>query len=384
MLGIREIARLNRLSAATVSEKIRRWADRGLLVVVRDERGRIISADPESFARLSVAGLPKAPPRPVELSCCSCGGSFLWVRVGTRPRRCEVCRNSDVHRRPPICSDCSTPVSARAKRCSDCQSAHRRLRSAQHWAARPPQHRTCRDCSSLVDKHKQVCDPCRSRSVGQRSKALWAKKIAASGKVRRCDCPPKLRDFRLEHKARVERAGRAYMPMVERARLAAEKRRAAVRARQDKAAAREVRHSERPWLRPGLSSAEVYRLRYSLDPEFNLSERLRAQVRDRRKVKRFEDGIRSALKGKSSGRALADFLGYEIAALRQHFERLFDPGMTWEAFSRGEIHIGHRLPLASFDLSSEVEIRAAWALPNLQPEWAGDNIRRGAKREWLI
>jgi hypothetical protein len=77
-------------------------------------------------------------------------------------------------------------------------------------------------------------------------------------------------------------------------------------------------------------------------------------------------------------------LGYPVADLMRHLERQFLKGMNWCAFSRGQIHIDHIMPLASFDLSDESEWQAAWRLTNLRPLWASDNIRKGSKVVSLI
>ena len=72
-------------------------------------------------------------------------------------------------------------------------------------------------------------------------------------------------------------------------------------------------------------------------------------------------------------------LGYTMAELREHLERQFANGMDWAAFSRGEIHIDHIVPVSAFDLSSDDGVRACWAMDNIQPLWAADNMRKGAK-----
>jgi hypothetical protein len=90
--------------------------------------------------------------------------------------------------------------------------------------------------------------------------------------------------------------------------------------------------------------------------------------------------------GGKSQRRTEDLLGYSMKELQKHIERQFTPGMTWEAFQRGEIHIDHIIPVASFKPSSSdcPEFRACWALTNLRPLWAKDNIRKGSKREFLL
>jgi hypothetical protein len=47
----------------------------------------------------------------------------------------------------------------------------------------------------------------------------------------------------------------------------------------------------------------------------------------------------------------------------------------------GEWHVDHIKALSTFNYSSpeDEEFKQAWALENLQPLWAEDNFRKGAK-----
>jgi hypothetical protein len=83
-----------------------------------------------------------------------------------------------------------------------------------------------------------------------------------------------------------------------------------------------------------------------------------------------------ALKGKSSGGYLSR-LGYTIEQLKKHLESKFSPGMSWENYGRW--HVDHIRPCASFDLADEDQFAECWALENLQPLWAADNVRKGAR-----
>lgn len=58
--------------------------------------------------------------------------------------------------------------------------------------------------------------------------------------------------------------------------------------------------------------------------------------------------------------------------------------MTWA--NMGEWHIDHIVPLASFTFrdADDPEVKRAWALTNLRPIWARDNIIKKDKREFLI
>ena len=86
--------------------------------------------------------------------------------------------------------------------------------------------------------------------------------------------------------------------------------------------------------------------------------------------------IWASVKGKADGGAFSrmKFTRDELIA---HLCALFSDGMTMENY--GEWHIDHIKPCAAFNMEVESEFNDCWALSNLQPLWAGDNIRKGAK-----
>lgn len=88
--------------------------------------------------------------------------------------------------------------------------------------------------------------------------------------------------------------------------------------------------------------------------------------------------IRSALRrNRKKSASILELLGYTVMELRIHIENKFTDGMCWERF--GEIHIDHIKPLVLCDLSTDEGVRRAWALENLQPLWAADNLRKHAR-----
>lgn len=60
--------------------------------------------------------------------------------------------------------------------------------------------------------------------------------------------------------------------------------------------------------------------------------------------------------------------------LKQHLEKQFTEGMTWD--NHGEWHIDHIKPCASFDLTKESEQKKCFHYSNLQPLWAEENLRK--------
>lgn len=84
----------------------------------------------------------------------------------------------------------------------------------------------------------------------------------------------------------------------------------------------------------------------------------------------------SALRGEVNGK-LFKRLGYTSVELMDHLESKFLDGMNWENY--GAWHIDHIIPCASFDMTNEIDFNKCWALINLQPLWAKDNFKKGAK-----
>jgi hypothetical protein len=72
-----------------------------------------------------------------------------------------------------------------------------------------------------------------------------------------------------------------------------------------------------------------------------------------------------------------DIVGYTKEDLKLHLEKQFKEGMSWDNY--GKWQIDHIKPISSFkitDVNCE-ELKKCWALENLQPLWAIDNMRKG-------
>lgn len=83
-------------------------------------------------------------------------------------------------------------------------------------------------------------------------------------------------------------------------------------------------------------------------------------------------------KNQKKGSAIRD-LGCSVEELKIYLESLFQPGMTWENWSRTGWHIDHKKPLSAFDLTDPEQFRQAVHYTNLQPLWALENIRKSNK-----
>ena len=115
-------------------------------------------------------------------------------------------------------------------------------------------------------------------------------------------------------------------------------------------------------------SLKKYREKIKKDPQWVIDHRM-------------STAIRIALIDGKNGRSWEELVGYTREDLKLHLESLFTDGMTWEKFLNSEIHIDHIIPKSYFIYSSyeDEEFKKCWALSNLQPLWAKDNLAKSNK-----
>lgn len=108
------------------------------------------------------------------------------------------------------------------------------------------------------------------------------------------------------------------------------------------------------------------------DPKYRLEKNLRRRLW--RTTKKITNG---PLENKSCTQASKDLLGCSIDELQSYLESKFTDGMTWDNY--GKWHIDHIIPVCSFDLTNESQVKECFHHSNLQPLWAIDNILKGSK-----
>lgn len=83
-----------------------------------------------------------------------------------------------------------------------------------------------------------------------------------------------------------------------------------------------------------------------------------------------------ALKTKKNGHKWEDLVGYTLEELMPYLENQFKEGMSWD--NKGQWHIDHIIPRSHFHFNSpeDIDFRRCWALNNLQPLWAEDNLKK--------
>jgi hypothetical protein len=109
---------------------------------------------------------------------------------------------------------------------------------------------------------------------------------------------------------------------------------------------------------------EYMKKRNSTDSIFNLKNRMRTRI---------WNYIRTANITKKN--KTFDIVGCTPQFLKEHLEKQFVNGMTWE--NRKEWHIDHIIPLSSAE--TEDELYRLCHYTNLQPLWSEENLKKGNK-----
>ena len=76
-----------------------------------------------------------------------------------------------------------------------------------------------------------------------------------------------------------------------------------------------------------------------------------------------------------------DYVGCSFEDLKNHLEKQFQPGMSWE--NRVEWHIDHIVPvnyfIKNFDFTDINVQKKCFHYTNLRPLWKSDNLSKGSK-----
>jgi hypothetical protein len=91
--------------------------------------------------------------------------------------------------------------------------------------------------------------------------------------------------------------------------------------------------------------------------------------------------IRQSLNGFKNEKHWENLVGYTLQELKDHLEKSFKPGMTWNNYGYKGWHIDHIKPISSFNITDYEcdDFKKCWSLNNLQSLWAKENIRKGDK-----
>ena len=84
-----------------------------------------------------------------------------------------------------------------------------------------------------------------------------------------------------------------------------------------------------------------------------------------------------ALKRNIKSAHTEELLGCNIEFLKQHLEKQFKVGMSWNNY--GKWHVDHIRPCVLFDMSNSEEQHKCFHYSNLQPLWAIENFIKSDK-----
>ena len=117
------------------------------------------------------------------------------------------------------------------------------------------------------------------------------------------------------------------------------------------------------------SKANIYERKKALnDINFRLARNLRRRIR-------YALVSKNIMKTKTT----MNLIGCSATILKNHLESLFNNGMNWENYGVKGWHVDHIMPCAAFDLSKESEQKKCFHYSNLQPLWAIENFKKGAR-----
>lgn len=120
------------------------------------------------------------------------------------------------------------------------------------------------------------------------------------------------------------------------------------------------------YLRAAVNRRAVWRRRYRFDAAFTAKRALRNQTARIKRRTKWSKGSN-------------ELLGCTYAQARKWIESQFQRGMSWN--NVGEWEIDHIVPISSFDLTDERQVRCVNHFTNLRPLWAQDNRRKRDKLE---
>jgi hypothetical protein len=137
--------------------------------------------------------------------------------------------------------------------------------------------------------------------------------------------------------------------------------------------------AQRKWRAANAEQANASNRRYEKTPAGRAARKRKEQTPNAVIRGRLYSRLSIAVRAQSAEKAgrTRDLTGCSWEYLKAWLEAQFLPGMSWD--DRSAWHIDHIRPCASFDLTDPEQQKECFHYSNLQPLWALDNIKKGAR-----
>jgi len=135
-----------------------------------------------------------------------------------------------------------------------------------------------------------------------------------------------------------------------------------------------LREIDKNWQENHKEERRIIRRRYNAKRGATLQGKLENRMRT---------GIWSSLRKNKAGRKWEELVGYTANDLKEHLEKQFKNGLTWDIFFEEGYHIDHIKPqsLFHYETPEDDEFQECWALENLQPLKRKENLIKGNRYE---
>jgi hypothetical protein len=145
------------------------------------------------------------------------------------------------------------------------------------------------------------------------------------------------------------------------------------------------------WIENYNDFANAIKVGYDSRATYLINKALVKEKRNKRRQKNVADSPKLRIRNNiaaqmhyhlktKNGRHVFDLLGYSCENLMIHLESKFKTGMNWDNYGK-YWHVDHKMPASWFiyENAESDEFKKCWALSNLQPLEAHNNIKKNNK-----
>lgn len=208
-----------------------------------------------------------------------------------------------------------------------------------------------------LNSHCKLCNKLKNKKYYEANKEKIAKKSNEYRKVNRSKLRQQYKNFYRNHREERKASFKKY----------AQRNKEKIKVRMKK------------WTQENKEHLTAYRKSHR--DKLNQKAREYNKIPKNRLNARISAGIRFSLKGNKNGSHWEKLVGYTLKQLMSHLEKQFSKGMTWDKFVKRKIHIDHIIPVSAFNFQKpeDIDFKRCWALKNLRPLWAEENMCKNAK-----